>query len=309
MVAAASPQDGRGARGVDHLRDGRALAQRQVPEGAGQVHHLGGSHRVDLGGPGGDDLALTFGGGITDVVVQAAALEGGREFAGVVGGQDHPRRGPGCEGAHLGNGDLPLGEDLEQQRLHGLLGAVHLVDEEHHRFRGEDRLEQGAHGEELLGVQAEVLRGEEPGRLGDVGVRGELLADAVAQHLHVQQLLGVVPLVQRAAVVEALVALQPHQPAPAGGGERLGQLGLADAGRALEQQGPLERGGEVDDDRELVVGDVVVAAQRVGEFRSAGEAGHRCSCVVGTRGRWVCPGRVAPPRARDRSSRWVSRTG
>ena len=48
-----------------------------------------------------------------------------------------------------------------------------------------------------------------------------------------RQLLGVVPLVERARLVDALVALQPDQAGAGGLGDRLGQLGLADPGRAL----------------------------------------------------------------------------
>jgi hypothetical protein len=46
--------------------------------------------------------------------------------------------------------------------------------------------------------------------------------------------------------VDTLVALEPDQPRTGGAGERLGDLGLPDAGLALEQQRLLERRGEVD---------------------------------------------------------------
>jgi hypothetical protein len=46
-----------------------------------------------------------------------------------------------------------------------------------------------------------------------------------------------VPLVHRARDVEAFVALQPDQLAPEPARERLGELGLADAGFAFEEQG------------------------------------------------------------------------
>ena len=58
---------------------------------------------------------------------------------------------------------------------------------------------------------------------------------SVGLGLDPQQLLAVVPLVQRLGLVEALVALQPHELAAEVGGERLGELGLADAGRALDE--------------------------------------------------------------------------
>ena len=54
--------------------------------------------------------------------------------------------------------------------------------------------------------------------------------------LDAQQLLLVVPLVERPRLVEALVALQPDQLGAGGLGDGLGQLGLAHAGRAFDEQ-------------------------------------------------------------------------
>ena len=59
------------------------------------------------------------------------------------------------------------------------------------------------------------------------------LGDADRDHLR-----GVVPLVDRGGDVEALVALQPDQPAAERRGQHLGDLGLADAGLAFEEQRP-----------------------------------------------------------------------
>ena len=58
--------------------------------------------------------------------------------------------------------------------------------------------------------------------------------------------LRVVPLVQRAGLVDALVALQPDQPGVRRRRDRLGQLGLADPGRALDEQRLAEAVGEED---------------------------------------------------------------
>ena len=72
------------------------------------------------------------------------------------------------------------------------------------------------------------------------------LADLVAQDLRVEQLLGVLPLVERLGLVEPFVALQADQLGGERGGERLGQLGLADAGRPLDEDRLLHAVGEVD---------------------------------------------------------------
>ena len=51
-----------------------------------------------------------------------------------------------------------------------------------------------------------------------------------------EELALVVPLVERGVLVQALVALQADQLGAAHRGQRLGDLGLADAGLAFEQQ-------------------------------------------------------------------------
>ncbi len=74
--------------------------------------------------------------------------------------------------------------------------------------------------------------------------------------LDAQQLLLVVPLVQRLGLVEALVALQPDQPGARQFGHRLGQLGLARAGRALDQDRLAQALGQVDHAGDALVGQV-----------------------------------------------------
>jgi hypothetical protein len=56
----------------------------------------------------------------------------------------------------------------------------------------------------------------------------------------VQQLRGVVPFVERLALLQPVVALQAQQLALQRLRQRLGQLGLADAGLAFEQQRALQ---------------------------------------------------------------------
>ena len=66
-----------------------------------------------------------------------------------------------------------------------------------------------------------------------------------AAGLDAEQLLLVVPLVERPRLVETLVALQPDQVGARRARHRLGQLGLADPGRPLDQQRLLQRAREV----------------------------------------------------------------
>src|SRR5690606_4273986 len=62
----------------------------------------------------------------------------------------------------------------------------------------------------------------------------------------VEELLGVLPLVERPALVEAFVALEADERPAGGARERDGELRLADARRALDQDGLLQALGEED---------------------------------------------------------------
>ena len=79
-----------------------------------------------------------------------------------------------------------------------------------------------------------------------------------------EDLAGEVPVVERLAGVDALVALQAHQRQLEAGRERLGQRGLARARLALEEERALHAVGEEDDGGELVVGEVAGRAQAGG---------------------------------------------
>ena len=146
------------------------------------------------GNPDLDDLDLAVDRRVADPVEQRAALQRVVQLARPVRGQDHGRLAAGADRAELGDRDLEVREHLEQERLELLVGAVDLVDQEHDRLVGVDRLEQRPANQEL---------GPEQLVLGD----GALLGGA-----DVQQLPRVVPLVDGVGDVETLVALQPDQP-------------------------------------------------------------------------------------------------
>ena len=90
-------------------------------------------------------------------------------------------------------------------------------------MRGVDRLQERSFEQELL---AEDVA---PGRLG-VDSAGHL------EGAQVEHLARVVPLVDRRARVETLVALEPDERRVEDRREDLGDLGLADARFALEEQ-------------------------------------------------------------------------
>ena len=66
--------------------------------------------------------------------------------------------------------------------------------------------------------------------------------------------------------VDALVALEPDQAGAEHVGERLRDLGLADAGLALEQQRLAERERDVQHGREPAIGEVGALAEGGGEL-------------------------------------------
>ena len=145
----------------------------------------------------------------------------------------------------LGDRDLPLGQDLEEKRLERLVRTIHLVDEQHRRPLARNRIQQRPLEQETLAEHV---------RFALVEAGTVRLAQARVEHLA-----RVVPLVERRHRVEAFVALEANQLRAEHLGEHFRALGLADAGRPLDEQGLLEgehdlqRGGKrlVDDEAAL----------------------------------------------------------
>ena len=81
-----------------------------------------------------------------------------------------------------------------------------------------------------------------------------------------QQLGREVPVVQRLAGVDPLVALQPDELEPEGRGERLGKLGFADAGLSFEQERTSEAKGQVGCGRQAAIGQVILVQQNVSKI-------------------------------------------
>ena len=250
-VSSRAPSDEQRGRPVERLGDARHLRQVGLAQAVDEADDLAG----ELLGRGRDarqdDLELLLGGRVVDPVVQAAPLERVVDLARPVRGEDHARRPLGLDRADLGDRHLEVGQDLEQVRLELLVGAVDLVDEQDRRdaVGRLERLEERAADQE---VAAEDV----------VGARLLRLA-ARLQQPDLEHLARVVPLVDRGVDVEALVALEADEPGAEARGEDLGELRLADAGLALEEQRPAELQRQEDRRRERPVGDVVAAAEVV----------------------------------------------
>ena len=208
------------------------------------------------------------------------------EFACAIGRQDHDGPGLGTDRAHLGNGDLEVAQEFEQECLELVVGPIDLVDEQHTAVTRAHGLEQRAFKEEA-GAE-EISLGV--GRIG------------LAERADVQHLAGVIPLVERVVDVDALVALEADEITPQHGGEGLGELGLTDTHLALEEQGLAELECQQCGRRQAPVGDVALGEEILGEPRH-GEVGEgaahvRLSSIRRRRGRrgsrcLACPRRPA----------------
>ena len=144
----------------------------------------------------------------------------------------------GLDDAELRNRHLEVGKQFEQIGLERLVGAVDLVDQQHRRAarRRLQRLQQRAADQVAFSEDVTFERSA-------VAIAGGL-GEADRHHLR-----RIVPLVDRGCDVEALVALQADQLAPEALREHLGDLRLADAGLALQQDRPSEPKAEEHDRR------------------------------------------------------------
>lgn len=107
--------------------------------------------------------------------------------------------------------------------------------------------------------------------------------DSPRPHGDPQQLLGVVPLVQRAGLVDALVALEPDEPGVRHLGDGLGQLGLADPGGPLDQERLAEPVGEEDGGGDGPRRQVAGGGEPLGDVVHGAEESGRHGCPPGER--------------------------
>ena len=186
-------------RPVDRLGDRGRLLQVERADHVDDLDELARHCLVQLRGVQVHDLELALDRRVVEPEVEAAPLERLGQLTRVVRGEQHERVRPRLHDAELGDRDLEVGEHLEQHRLELLVGLVDLVDQEHDRLLGGDGVEERTGEHELLAE--DVVLDLLPARVGGLG-------------LDPQQLLAVVPLVQRLGLVEPLVALEADQPAP-----------------------------------------------------------------------------------------------
>ena len=192
------------------------------------------------------------------------------------------------KGPDLGHRDLVFGQQFQQHRLECLIGTVHLVDEQDHGLLGAHRLQQWARGEETFGEEDALLGADPVHGLGQRRRVGNHLADLLPQHLCVEQLFAVVPLVECRCLVLALVALQPQEFASGDLRQGLGELGLADAGGALEEDGLSQPVLKEDRGRQSLIGEIACGGELLDHIGNIREITGRCGGIrffVGSCGR------------------------
>ena len=123
-----------------------------------------------------------------------------------------------------------------------MIGAVDLIDQKQSLRRRFQRLEQRPFDEKFIRIEVDV---------------------AIAAQA--QELAGIVPLIERVAGVDPLIALQPHKIETKCCSERLRRLGLAHARQALEQQGLAELQGEKGGDAQLFAGKITFTLEALGQ--------------------------------------------
>ena len=255
LVERRATQGREGHRPVDGLGDAGRLVQAEAAHRFHGRRDLTSQRLGHVGCPQSHDRDLALEVGMIDPVVEATSLECVVDVAGAVRRDHHERRHRSAKRAELGDRDRVVGQDLEEEGLELVVRPVDFVDEQHGRrtLSVVDRLQERAAHEEALGVEL-VLE-----RIGR-GVRADLAGGFCGAQ--VQELPGVVPLVDGLGDVETLVALQAHELAARPPGQHLGNLGLADPRLAFQQERAMEGLGQEHRRGEAFVSQVLVRGER-----------------------------------------------
>ena len=161
----------------------------------------------------------------------------------------------GADGAELGNRHLKVGQQLQQKPLELVVRAIDFVDQEDGPASAGllERLQQRTLDQERFAE--ELLR-----RAGAI----ERMAGL--EQTDLEELARIVPLVERLRDVDAFVTLQANQLGAERRRQRLGDLGLADAGFAFEEQRPAQLQCQVGRDRQAPIGDVELPGEELFEL-------------------------------------------
>ena len=96
------------------------------------------------------------GDGIVDPVIDATATQRFVQFAGAVRCQDDDRALMGTNGAALGDGDLEIRQELQEQSLELVIRTVDLVDQQNGLFGSPQAREQRPRDQELVSIDVDM---------------------------------------------------------------------------------------------------------------------------------------------------------
>ena len=130
-----TPSSSSAAQPVDRLGDPGRLLHVAVAHPRDRVGDLDRERLRSRRNAAADDLDLALAARVVDPLVQAAALDRVVQVARAVGGQHDDRRVRRADRAELRDRHRRLREQLEQERLEVVVGAVDLVDQQHRRAR------------------------------------------------------------------------------------------------------------------------------------------------------------------------------
>ncbi len=144
-----------------------------------------------------------------------------------------------------------------------MVGLVDFVDQQYATVLFLQRLEQRARLDEFLGEEDVAELVQPANRLFEAFCTLQNFVERFLQDLRVQQLLAVLPLVQRLRFVETFVTLQADQRQAEHGGGGFREFGFADARRAFDQHRFLQVISEVHGSGDLIAADVAVLLERL----------------------------------------------
>src|SRR5947209_2361031 len=196
---------------------------------------------------------------IADVEVEAPAFQCVGELAGTIRGNDDVRYSLRANRPHLRDGDLEIGQELEEQALELFVGPVDLVDQKDGCLR--TTVGQGL---EERAFQEKFLAEDFP--LQSLRVLPGLLDS------NRDQLLRMVPFVQSRVRVEAFVALEADQFRFEGGRQGAGDLRLAASGFSFDEQGLAHADREVDGHANRRIGNVLLSCESLEDGVNAVDA-------------------------------------
>lgn len=248
---------------VQGFGDAGQLAEVDLTEALHELDGLAGNLRRQVRHFETDDVQLLLLRGVADEEIEAAPFECFAQFAGVVAGENDDGPVFGGERAELGDADLEIAQHLEQECFELGVGAVDFVDEEHDGLVAEDGSQEGPLQEEAHREEDVLFVGEAVGGFGEGVGAGESLLQLIAEQLRVQELLGILPLIESFGLVQSFVALEADEVTAERAGDGFGQFSFADAGGSFGEQGFAQLLRQVDGCGDFVAGDVLLFAKAV----------------------------------------------